>query len=74
MVDSLFSLIMCLLYTVESLNRGHFGTTHFVPCREAVLFWEVKCIAYTNVPCREVVLSRKVGSTVVCLCMCQECQ
>ena len=25
-------------YTLEPPNKGHFGTSHFVLCREAVLF------------------------------------
>ena len=47
--------------TVEPPSKGHFGTSHFVPCREAVLFLEVEmhCI-YTfgeigSILCREVV-------------------
>ena len=28
--------------TVEPPNKGHFGTSHFVLCREVVLFSEVK--------------------------------
>ncbi len=46
---------------MEPLSKGHFWTSHFVPCREAVLFSEVEmyCI-YTigdigSVPYREVV-------------------
>ncbi len=50
-----------IIHTVEPLSKGHFGTSHFVPCREVVLFSEVEmyCI-YTfgdigSVLCREVV-------------------
>ncbi len=28
--------------TVEPPSKGHFGTSHFVPCREVVLFSEVE--------------------------------
>ncbi len=52
---------MILYGTMEPKSKGHFGTSHFVPCREAVLFSEVEmyCI-YTlgnigSVLCREVV-------------------
>ncbi len=40
----------CCANTVEPLSKGHFGTSHFVPSREAVLFSEVEmyCMhAYT---------------------------
>ncbi len=28
--------------SIELLSKGHFGTSHFVPCREVVLFSEVE--------------------------------
>ena len=31
-----------LAYTVEPLNKGHFGANTFVPCREVVSISEVK--------------------------------
>ena len=47
--------------TVEPPSKGHFGNSHFVPCRDVVLFSEVEinCI-YTlgdigSVLCKEVV-------------------
>ena len=30
------------VYTVEPLNKGHFGDNSFVPCREVVPISEVK--------------------------------
>ncbi len=40
--------IVNIRYKIESPSKGHFGTSYFVPCREAVLFLEVEmyCIAY----------------------------
>ncbi len=32
--------------TVEPLSKGHFVTSHFVPCREAVLFSEVENVLH----------------------------
>ncbi len=32
------------MYPVEPPSNGHFGTSHFVPCREAVLF-----LIFTNI-------------------------
>ncbi len=46
---------------MEPLSKGHFGTSHFVPCREAVVFSKINLLhIYTfggigSVPCREVV-------------------
>ncbi len=46
---------------MEPPSKGHFGTSHFVPCREAVLFQRLKMYCkYTfgnigSVICREVV-------------------
>ncbi len=34
--------------TMEPLNKGHFGTSHFVPCREAVLFSEVENVLHIH--------------------------
>ncbi len=31
--------------TVEPSSKGHFGTSHFVPCRDS--FRRLKCIAYS---------------------------
>ena len=35
------STFTCIKYTVEPLNKGHFGTSHFVLCRDVVLSLEV---------------------------------
>ncbi len=50
-----------IIYSGTPPSTGHFGTSHFVPCREVVLFSEVElyCIVYTledigSVLCREV--------------------
>ena len=66
-------------YTVEPLSKGHFGISHFVLCREVVLFSEVKNIlmigkgAQKSVLCREVVLFLEGpllrGSTVIAIFM-----
>ncbi len=37
-VDEMVGLNVSLLSTAESPNNGHFGTSHFVHYREAVLF------------------------------------
>ncbi len=52
-------------YTMEPPSKGHYGTSHFVPCRETVLFSEVENVLHKiisvhfwdigNVLCREVV-------------------
>ena len=34
--------VYTVLYTVEPLNKGHFGANSFVPCREVVPISEVK--------------------------------
>ena len=33
---------MVVISTVEPLNKGHIGTSHFVLCREVVLSFEVE--------------------------------
>ena len=55
-----FVLTLGWLYccTVEPPNKGHFGTSHFVLCREGVLFSEVKNVLLKwerGILCREVV-------------------
>ncbi len=30
------------MYTVDPQRKGHFGISHFIPCRESVLFSEVE--------------------------------
>ena len=37
-------LSVCLTYTVEPPNKGHFGSATFVLYMEAVLWWEVRII------------------------------
>ncbi len=58
------SVIHTMYCTVEPSSKGHFETSHFVPCREVVLFLEVENVliahVYTfgdirSVLCREVV-------------------
>ena len=39
--------------TVEPPNKGHFGTSHFVLCREAVFFSEVKNVLVQWEGCAE---------------------
>ncbi len=34
--------------TVEPLSKVHFGTSHFVPCRETVLFSEVENVLHIH--------------------------
>ncbi len=38
------SRTIIIIITLEPLSKGQFGTSHFVPCREAVLFSEVSNI------------------------------
>ena len=41
------------MITVEPLNKGHFGTSHFVLCKEAVLCSEVKNVLLQWEGCTE---------------------
>ncbi len=59
-----FSIIFVMIHftsTVEPSSKGHFGTSHFVSCRKAVLFSEVENVlhihfrGYWKCLCREVV-------------------
>ncbi len=62
-------------YTVEPLSKGHFGTSHLVPCREVLLFTEVENVVHNTLLeilevsfIERLSLSRRVlsrGSTVV---------
>ena len=35
-------ILICILNTVEPLNKGHFGSRGFVLFSEVVLWWEVQ--------------------------------
>ena len=52
--------------TVEPLNKGHFGTSHFVLCWEAVLFLEVTALGKVSKRVSKLSLSGPYigGSTV----------
>ena len=40
--DSLMCLWKVRMYTVEPLNKGHFGANSFIPCREVVPISDIK--------------------------------
>ena len=52
---------MALNYnTVEHLNKGHFGTSKFVPCREVVLFSAVQIVLALY---REIIINLGAGNS-----------